>query len=127
MARILIIDDDAVTRRVIGAILEEADHEVSYAANGEQGLAFYTKSPFELVIIDLVMPIKNGLQTIREMRETDPHARIVAISGVSPEQLDKAEEYGALRTMVKPIETSQLLEVVDSTLRRSVGWDDVQA
>ncbi len=126
MARILVIDDDAVTRRVIGAILEEADHEVSYAANGEQGLAFYTKSPFELVIIDLVMPIKNGLQTIREMRETYPHARIVAISGVSPEQLDKAEEYGALRTMVKPIESSQLLEVVDSTLRRSVGWDDVQ-
>ncbi len=126
MARILVIDDDEVTRRAIGAMLEGADHEVSYAANGEQGLAFYTRSPFELVIIDLVMPIKNGLQTIRELRETYPHARIVAISGVSPEQLEKAEEYGALRTMVKPIESSQLLEVVDSTLRRSVGWDDVQ-
>ncbi len=126
MARILVIDDDAVTRRAIGAMLEEADHQVSYAANGEQGLEFYTRSPFDLVIIDLVMPIKNGLQTIREMREAYPHARIVAISGVSPEQLDKAEEYGALRTMVKPVESSQLLEVIDSTLRRSVGWDDVQ-
>ncbi len=127
MARILVIDDDEVTRRAIGAMLEEADNQVSYAANGEQGLAFYTRSPFELVIIDLVMPIKNGLQTIRELRETYPQARIVAISGVSPEQLATAEEYGALRTMVKPVETSQLLEVVDSTLRRSVGWDDVEA
>ena len=125
MARILLIDDDQDSRFFIGAILKNAAHEVAYAANGEQGLEVYSKSPFDVVIVDLVMPIKNGFKTIRELAEKYHQRRILAISGISPEQLDMAQEYGAMRTMVKPIEPEQLLEAVDGMLRRSVGWDGV--
>ena len=125
MARILVIDDDQDSRFLMGAILENAAHEVAYAANGEQGLEVYSKSPFDLVIVDLVMPIKNGFRTIRELVEKYHHRRILAISGISPEQLDVAQKYGAMRTMVKPIEPEQLLEAVDGMLRRSIGWDGV--
>lgn len=123
MSRILVIDDDEVTRVALGSVLEGADHQVAYAPNGEVGLSFYRREPFELVIVDLAMPVKSGLRTIRELLEYDRTARIIAISGVSPEQFPLAEDYGVLRTLVKPVKPPELLEVVDGVLRRSIGWD----
>jgi DNA-binding response OmpR family regulator len=125
MARILLIDDDEVARRAMGAILEEAEHEVTYAANGEIALALYAKRPFPLVLVDLVMPVKNGLQTISELMQLDKGARIVAFSGVSPEDLDLAAELGAARLLVKPVAPQDLIAAVNSQLGVSSGWDDV--
>ncbi|NIM48457.1 MAG: response regulator [Gemmatimonadales bacterium] len=123
MSRILVIDDDEVTRVALGSVLEGADHEVSYAPNGEVGFSFYQREPFDLVIVDLAMPVKSGLRTIRELLEFDKTARIIAISGVSPEQFPLAEDYGALRTLLKPVKPPDLLEAVDGALRKSIGWD----
>ena len=88
---------EAETRQVfrnLTAILEEAGHEVTYAANGEVALALYAKKPFPVVLVDLVMPVKNGLQTISELMEMDKSARIVAFSGVAPEDLDLSAHLG---------------------------------
>lgn len=125
MARILLIDDDEVARLTMGAVLEDAGHQVTYAANGEVALALYAKRPFPLVLVDLVMPVKNGLQTIREIMEIDKRARIVAFSGVSPEDLDLAADLGAARLLVKPVAPQDLMAAVNSQLRISSGWDDV--
>ena len=126
MARLLLIDDDEVARLAMGAILEEAGHEVSYAANGEIALALYAKRAFAVVLVDLVMPKKNGLQTINELLELDRNARIVAFSGVAPEDLDLAASLGAARLLVKPVAPEDLLAAVNSQLRVSSGWDDVK-
>ena len=123
MATVLVIDDDEVSRLAVGSALEANGHEVHYAPNGELGLKFYDKSPTDVVILDLAMPVMNGLRTIKELREVHREVRIIAISGVSPEQLALAEEYGALRSMTKPLDPSELQQVVDDVMRRSMGWD----
>ena len=105
--------------------LKEAGHEVTYAANGEVALALYARRSFPLVLVDLVMPVKNGLQTISELMELDKSARIVAFSGVAPEDLDMAADLGAARLLVKPVAPQDLMAAVNSQLRISAGWDDV--
>src|SRR5216684_3398316 len=81
MANVLVIEDDAVTRTVVCTLLESAGHTVSEAADGDAGLAmFYANSP-DLVITDILMPGKDGIETIRELRGTNPEAKIIALSG----------------------------------------------
>ena len=95
MARILVVDDDAVSRLALGITLEDAGHEISYAANGELGLKVYQDSQFDLVIVDLEMPVIGGLRMIRELCEHDQDVRVIAVSSRSPEHLLHAEDYGA--------------------------------
>jgi CheY-like chemotaxis protein len=116
MARILIIDDDPVARLTSGAVLEAAGHEVAFAADGDEGIAAYAAAPFDVVLVDLVMPVKGGLRTIRELREIDADVRVVAVTGVAPADLDLAEGLGALHTLTKPIEPRQLRRAVESLL-----------
>jgi CheY-like chemotaxis protein len=125
MARVLVVDDDEVSRLVIGKILETAKHEVAYAANGEQGIAYYKKEPADVVIADLVMPVKNGLQMIRELYEQYRDVKIIAVTGVDPENLPLAEDLGAVSSMTKPVNPEKLLEAIDAALHTSRGWEDV--
>ena len=125
MARVLVVDDDEVSRLVIGKILENAKHEVAYAVNGEQGIAYYKKHPSDVVVTDLVMPVKNGLQMIRELYEHYRDVKIIAVTGVDPESLPLAEELGAVATMTKPVNPDMLLELIDKAMHTSRGWEDV--
>jgi len=125
MPRVLVIDDDEVSRLVIGKILEEAKYEVAYAANGEQGIAYYKKEPFDAVVVDLVMPVKNGLQTIRELYEDYRDVKVIAITGVDPENLPLAEDLGAVGSMTKPVNPEKLLEMIEGALHTSRGWEGV--
>ncbi len=123
MATVLVIDDDEVSRLAVGSALEANGHEVHYAPNGEVGLEFYGKSPTDVVIVDLAMPVMNGLRTIQELRKNYTGARIIAMSGVSPEQLPLAEESGALRSMAKPVNPTELQQAIEEVMRRSMGWE----
>jgi CheY-like chemotaxis protein len=116
MARILVIDDDEVARLTSGAVLEAAGYEVAFAADGDEGIAAYAAAPFDVVVVDLVMPVKGGLRTIRELREMDADVRVVAVTGVAPADLDLAEGLGALHALTKPIEPRQLRRAVESLL-----------
>ena len=128
MARILVTDDEPISRLVIGEMLQDEGYDVAYATNGDQGLTLYRKSPFDLVILDLVMPVKNGLQTLIELIEAYPDAKVIAMSAASPEQLPKAEDYGAIALFVKPVKREEFLPLVKEVLdaprhRASGGWD----
>ncbi len=125
MARILIADDDANFRRVLGSMLENAGHEPGFAIDGEQAVDLYNRGAFDLAIIDLVLPAKNGVQVIREILKVDPAAKLIAISGKEPEQLELAQEAGAMRTLAKPFSADKLMEAVAALLRRSTGWQGV--
>ena len=83
MQRILVIDDDPLVRRTMERLLQKSGYEVRLAVDGIEGLrAFRTQRP-DLVITDIIMPQKEGLDTIRLLRTWSPDVKIIAISGGS--------------------------------------------
>lgn len=122
MADILIIDDDDVFRDVLASALEHSGHVVRQAANGVEGLQLFHQQPAELVITDIVMPEKEGLDTIRDLRREFPRARIIAMSGGLAHDpklyLHMAEKFGAQAVLAKPFPLAELKKVVDAALAR---------
>jgi len=120
MSRILVIDDDKFVRASIRVVLEGAGHEVSDASDAEVGLGLQRANPFDVVIVDLIMPNKEGLETIRELKADFPSLPIVAISGggeiVRKNFFQAAELFGAKLTLEKPFDGRELLETVMSAL-----------
>jgi CheY-like chemotaxis protein len=81
VAKILIIDDDPAMRDVLRRALERDGHHVVTARDGGEGLMIYRSAPCDVVVTDLYMPVKDGIETIQEMRAEFPGARIIAMSG----------------------------------------------
>jgi CheY-like chemotaxis protein len=115
-ARILVIDDDAAVRETLRQVLESAGHAVTCAEDGERGLeAFETARP-DLVITDIIMPEREGIATILELRRRRPDRPIVAISGGGrtggTDFLTMARRLGADAALPKPFELEELLDTV---------------
>jgi len=117
MAHILVIEDDEQIRVLLRQILEQEGHEVLEAPEGDKGLKIYRENLPDIVITDLIMPGKEGLETIRELREVNPDVRILAVSGggkISPDlYLDLARRLGAFLTLKKPFTRMEILGAVD--------------
>lgn len=121
MARILVIDDNEDFRKTIRKILEQEGYEVCEAANGNLGIEQYHRQPADLVITDMIMPEKEGLETMMELRRDFPGVKVFAISGggfETPENyLDGARLIGgALRTFTKPFPLQDLLLAIKEVL-----------
>jgi DNA-binding NtrC family response regulator len=121
MAKVLIVDDDSSMRIALTRILIAADHDVIVAADGLKGLAAYRAVPADVVVIDLVMPNKEGLETIIELRREFPQAAIIAMSGHRRMDLmlRTAKLLGAVLTLEKPFEPEALLALIDEATPRS--------
>jgi|SRR5579885_2083902 len=121
MARILIIDDDKMILGMLRQVLEHAQHTVVEAPNGDVALRLWRQQPADLIITDILMPEKDGLEVIRELRREYPAAKVIALSGGSRrihfDALDVAKRFGAVRTLAKPFELKDLLQTVDSVLQ----------
>jgi len=115
-----VIEDDDNVRRMLRLSLEGYGYEVMEAGNGRQGLALYMESPADLVLTDLVMPDKEGLETIIDLRKSNPKVKIIAMSGGSHssagENLNMARHFGAAALIAKPFETSKLVKTIASLL-----------
>lgn len=120
MAKILIIEDDETVRVVIRRILESKGYDVVEAEDGRQGLEMYRKENVDLVLTDIVMPNKEGLETIRELRQVTPDVKIIAMSGGgrnSPyDYLNLAKKFGADRLFEKPFEWDELTQAISELL-----------
>ena len=120
MARILIIDDDATFRGMVHRVLEQAGHQVLEVGGGDDGLRSFREGGADLVICDIIMPGKDGIETIQLLREERPEVRILAVSGGGPmdpsELVSDAELLGADGSLVKPFKMSELLETVAGLL-----------
>jgi CheY-like chemotaxis protein len=120
--RILLVEDDDAVREILRKALVAAGHEVDEASNGDVALAAYRRQTADLVITDLVMPEKDGLETIMELRRIDPAVRIVAMSGggrtLGPGQLylESARALGARQILSKPFTVGALLKAVTEAL-----------
>ena len=130
MAKILIIDDDDQVVGVIARWLSKAGYEVACACDGEQGLRFLEKEPVDLVVTDIVMPGKEGLETIPMLRKMNKTLPIIAMSGggsCGPElYLSMAVSLGADCALQKPFEKELLLSTVQTCLSKtkSAGSSD---
>lgn len=126
MARILLIDDDEPVRRTLKAMLEQGGHSVTVASEGRAGLARFANGQFELVITDILMPEKEGIETIATLGRSHPRVPVIAITGGVPiesvpgaralDYLSIARELGARATLRKPFTRRQLLETVEDCL-----------
>jgi len=122
MARILIIDDDDQFRKMSRKMLEKAGYsDIEEAANGSIGMKLFRQHPFDIVITDLIMPDKEGIEMITELRRDYPGIKIIAMSGggrVDPQNyLEIAKYLGASRTLAKPFKDSDLIHVVQELLK----------
>ena len=118
MARGLVIDDEPVVRELVADVLTAAGHQVEGAEDGGSGVLRYRESPFDLVITDILMPVKDGLEVIRELKADFPDARIIATAAMGDLVLEEAERAGADRTMPKPFRIDCLVEAVSAVLDR---------
>jgi CheY-like chemotaxis protein len=120
MSKILIIDDEEEIRRMFGEALENAGYDVLLASNGEEGLRLFRRHQIDLVLLDIWMPEKDGLETLVEIRRSQRSAKLIAISGggrlglMSP--LDWASRLGAKAILRKPFTIDQLLATVSQAL-----------
>ncbi len=116
MSKILVIDDDPSICELIRHYLENAGHSATLARDGREGLELFAGGMFSLVIVDIFMPRKDGIETILELREHCAEARILAISGggklAGKEYLSYAKALGADRILAKPFTKTQLLAAV---------------
>lgn len=120
MARILVIDDEELVRAAVRVTLEGAGHQVTEAEDGEEGISRQRERPFDVVITDILMPTKEGIETIMQLRKDFEDLKIIAISGGgrtdNVNYLDLAEKLGAEKTLVKPFTNAELLQSVDECL-----------
>ena len=121
MACILIIDDEDQPRRMLQQVLIRAGYDVVEARDGNQGLQLFRTSPTDLIITDILMPEKEGLETIIDLRREFPAVKIIAISGGGRTGnlnfLEVAKRLGAQRTLQKPFELQEMLAAVRDLLQ----------
>ena len=120
MKRILIIDDEESALDLLRRILEQEGHEVAAARNGQEGVEIFRRQQFDLVVTDMVMPVKDGLKTILELRRVDPAIPLIAISGggaIAKERyLNVAGYIEGVCTLPKPFSRVELLSAIDKLL-----------
>jgi CheY-like chemotaxis protein len=120
MANILLVDDDEQFRNMLSETLRDAGYEVLEARDGAEGLKSYHEHGTDLIITDLIMPEKEGLETIQEFRRIDPEIKIIAMSGGGRhgpyDYLKIAKSFGARQVLAKPFSRQEILNAVEQVL-----------
>jgi DNA-binding response OmpR family regulator len=120
MAKIYVFDDEPSILLMIKKMLEKAGYEVDVALNGKEGMELFKKNVPDLLITDIIMPEKEGLETILELRRKYPELKIIAISGggrISPGgYLPGARLLGADMVFEKPLDQKEFLQAIASLL-----------
>lgn len=117
MARILVIDDDASYRALLREFIEEKGHTVVEAETADAGSAIFLREKIDLVISDLMMPVKSGMDLLQELKRINPRVLFIMVTGFpGVESAVEAGKEGAYDYLVKPIEMSQLAAVMNRAL-----------
>ena len=128
MARILIIDDEPQIRSMLTLMLERDGYEVVEAPDGVEGIKAYRQQPADLIITDLIMPNKDGIGMIIDLKKEFPDVKIIAMSGGGLNKPDGylkgAKKLGASCTLTKPIDREEMLKAVRDILRDSPNQKD---
>lgn len=112
--KILLVDDNLLTRSMIRDLLTEMGHQVAgEAEDGDEAIKLFTELKPELVLLDMIMPGKTGLETLKELKALDPAARIVMVTAVQQDELERQLlEGGAAAILHKPFMYGELEAVI---------------
>lgn len=126
MARILIVDDSTVMRKNLYSIFTSNGHEViGEAADGKQAVLLYLQLNPDLVTMDITMPKMTGVEVVKQIISNDSSAKIIMVSALNQKQMVfEALKNGAKHYIIKPIESSQLLGVVNEVLENNEDDDE---
>lgn len=120
MPKILLVDDDVPFRTMLRTTLTKLGYEVEEAADGAKAMKCFTAAPPDLVLTDLIMPDREGLETIGEIRRLIPNVKVIAMSGGgrinAKDFLIVARYMGANRTLAKPFSTGELAAMLAELL-----------
>jgi DNA-binding response OmpR family regulator len=120
MPRILVIDDEQLLRSTIVTILTRAGFSVEEASDGQAGIAMFHKNPPDVVLTDIFMPNKDGIEIIKELKHSSPRTKIIAMTGGGNlrmiEIASAAEVLGADHVIHKPFESESLLAAINAVL-----------
>jgi CheY-like chemotaxis protein len=119
MRRILVIDDEKDIRNLLRDLFQSEGYEVVEAENGEDGLRIFQSTSVDLVMTDILMPEKEGLSTIMDLKKSNPALKIIAMSGgalKSGQYLGFARKFGADRVLEKPFHIQTVLQAVTDLL-----------
>ena len=118
MASILIVDDEAPIRALLRRILEDDGHTVREASNGQIGLNLYREDPADLVITDILMPERDGMEVTLALTQEFLDAKVIAMTGATGDQnfLNVAKLFGARRVIQKPFSVDEIKRLVRLTL-----------
>jgi two-component system response regulator (stage 0 sporulation protein F) len=118
MHKILIIDDNETVRGFLRELLRREHYDVQVAKDGREGLKTFREQRPDVVIIDVFMPEKDGLETLIELQKEFPDAKVIAMSGYGggSVHLKTAALLGAKRILSKPVSNKEVLEAVKELL-----------
>jgi two-component system, response regulator, stage 0 sporulation protein F len=120
MATILVADDERAIRSLLRRILEAEGHQVIEAGNGREAVDLYRRAPADLVILDILMPEEDGMETTWQLTREFTGANIIAMTGGRGDSnfLDVVKLLGAHRTMEKPFQIEDMLQAVREELAK---------
>lgn len=120
MARILVVDDNGLARFALRAMVEADGHEVREAGDGNSAITMLQDFKADLVITDMIMPGRHGLDAAAELLSAHPDVKVIAVSGGGRKELrddiNRAREMGIHATLIKPFEQTELQSAVDHLL-----------
>lgn len=122
MYKILVVDDEAPVRKMVSKMLKDGDYEILEAVNGVEALNACDSSLLDLIVTDIVMPKKHGIDLIMEIKKDFPYIPVIAISGGGGvtgrfDYLEIAELVGAKNILRKPFEAIDLRNMVSAALQ----------
>ncbi len=117
MVHVLVADDEDAVRSVIVGALRRAGYDVAEARNGREAVEHFKAASADIVLMDLLMPIKDGIEALMEIRRVAPTAKIIAMSGggriAASDYLVWAQAIGVNRTLEKPFSLTDLIAVIE--------------
>jgi DNA-binding NtrC family response regulator len=117
MARILVIDDDENYRAILRSFIEEKGHAVMEADNANEGMRIFLREKVDLVVSDLMMPVKSGMDLLRELKQADSKVLFIMVTGYpTVDSATSAIKEGAYDFLVKPVDMNQLTAVMNRAL-----------
>jgi len=117
MKPILVVDDEAIVRDSIGDWLRTAGYQVETAESGEEALEMVEKKEYSILILDVRLPGKSGIDVLREVKASKPHIKSIIITAFPSEGLaDEAMKLGAVDYLIKPVLCENLERLILETL-----------
>ena len=118
MAKILIVDDSKTSRKFLRNMLEEANHEiVAEAVNGEDAIEKFKEFNPDIVTMDITMPIKDGIDAVKDIIELDPTAKVIMVTAAGQKSnMVEALKRGAADFIQKPFESEVILNTIEKVL-----------